>query len=184
MTTSIRLKTHMISAGGSPWLGSAGPTSGSFLPQFRSVLSRPHSPGISAASLSDSASSIAQSASYTSFLGRSTSPPTYTTSSASFCSRLVSSFCTESSLISMTTFPFDTGLVTLYSTTSLQDHLHEVLVSFLEELYPAILKFCRFFGGRVDVFVSFTGTSGAGVGICMTVFDRNAASLGEARVGG
>ncbi|MED6153079.1 hypothetical protein PIB30_098118, partial [Stylosanthes scabra] len=97
---------------------------------------------------------------------------------------LVSSFCTESALISMTTFSSDTGLVTLYSAANLRDRLHGVLVSFLEELSPAILKFCRFFGGRVDVTVSFTGTSGVGVGICTTVFDRNAASLGEAHVGG
>ncbi|MED6225261.1 hypothetical protein PIB30_092002 [Stylosanthes scabra] len=150
----------------------------------RSVLSRSHSLGISAASLSDSASNIAQSASYTSFLGRSTLPQTSAIGSASFCSRLVSSFCTESSLISMTTFSSDTGLVTLYSAASLRDRLHGVLVSLLEELSPAILKFCRFFGGRVDVTASFTGTSGVGVGIYTAVFDCNVASLGEAPVGG
>ncbi|MED6196680.1 hypothetical protein PIB30_049611 [Stylosanthes scabra] len=80
----------------------------------------------------------------------------------------------------MTTFSSDTGLVTLYSAASLRDRLHGVQVSFLEELFPAILKFYRFFGGRVDVTASFTGTSGVGVGICTTMFDRNAASLGEA----
>ncbi|MED6218191.1 hypothetical protein PIB30_024676 [Stylosanthes scabra] len=78
----------------------------------------------------------------------------------------------------------DDHLFFRHCTASLQDRLHGVLVSLLEELSPAILKFCRFFGGRVDVTVSFTGTSGVGVGICTTVLDRNAASLGEVRVGG
>ncbi|MED6182689.1 hypothetical protein PIB30_031011 [Stylosanthes scabra] len=73
--------------------------------------------------------------------------------------------------------------VTLYSAASLRDRLHGVLVSFREVLSPAILKFYRFFGGRVNVTASFTGTSGVGVGICTAVFDHNVASLGEARVG-
>ncbi|MED6219637.1 hypothetical protein PIB30_037610 [Stylosanthes scabra] len=120
----------------------------------------------------------------TSFLGRSSPPPPSATGNASSCSRLVSSSCTESSLISMTTFSSDTGLVTLYSAASLRDLLHGILVSLLEELSPAILKFCHFFGGRVDVTAPFSGTSGVGVGICTAMFDRNAASLGEARVGG
>ncbi|MED6219189.1 hypothetical protein PIB30_033604 [Stylosanthes scabra] len=118
----------------------------------------------------------------TSFLGRSSPPPPSATGNVSSYSRLMSSFCIESSLISMTTFSSDTGLVTLYSAASLRDHLHVVLVSLLDELSPAILKLCRFFGGRVNVTVSFAGTSGVGVGICMLVFNRNAASLGEARV--
>ncbi|MED6209383.1 hypothetical protein PIB30_054139 [Stylosanthes scabra] len=62
--------------------------------------------------------------------------------------------------------------------------IYRVLVSLLEELSPAILKFCRFFGGRVDMTTSFTGTSDVRVGIYTVVFDRKAASLGEARVGG
>ncbi|MED6137796.1 hypothetical protein PIB30_068347 [Stylosanthes scabra] len=164
-----------FSAGGGPWSGPA---------IQKCAVEIPHSPGISSASLSDSASSIAQSASYTSFLGRSTPPPTSSTGNASFYSRSLSPFCTESSLISMTTFSSDIGLVTLYNAASLRDHLHGVLVSLLEELSPAILKFCCFFGGIVDVTASFTGTSGVGVGICTAVFDHNAASLGEAHVGG